>query len=86
MQVMVASATACAAVGLAQYLGSKHTFTVATVGVATITAYGLSCAFLTMHEQASKHIQKKTKSMTGTKEEQGTLPGKKGAFVPKTDL
>ncbi|DBB11967.1 TPA: hypothetical protein ACH3X3_006093 [Trebouxia sp. C0006] len=52
LQVMVTAATSCAAVWLAQYCGTKHTFTVATVGVATVAAYGIACAFLTMHEQA----------------------------------
>ncbi|KAL0048031.1 hypothetical protein WJX82_006092 [Trebouxia sp. C0006] len=51
-KVMVTAATSCAAVWLAQYCGTKHTFTVATVGVATVAAYGIACAFLTMHEQA----------------------------------
>ena len=53
VQVTVTAATACAAVWLSQYCGTKHTFTVATVGVATVAAYGLSCAYLTMQEQAS---------------------------------
>ena len=55
VQVMVTAATSCAAVWLAQYCGTKHTFTVATVGVATVAAYGIACAFLTMHEQV-RHL------------------------------
>ena len=51
LQVMVTAATTCAAVWLTQYCGAKHTFTVATVGVVTVIAYGICCAFLTMHEQ-----------------------------------
>ncbi|KAA6417820.1 MAG: solute carrier family 44 member 2 [Trebouxia sp. A1-2] len=51
-KVMVTAATSCAAVWLSQYCGAKHTFTVATVGVTTVAAYGIACAFLTMHEQA----------------------------------
>lgn len=50
---MVTAASTCAAVWLSEYCGTKHTFTVATVGVVTIAAYGVCCAFLTMHEQAS---------------------------------
>ena len=53
---MVTAATTCAAVWLSHYCGTKHTFTVATVGVVTIAAYGISCAFLTMHEQASTSL------------------------------
>lgn len=49
---MVTAATSCAAVWLAQYCGAKHVFTVGTVGVVTVAAYGIACAFLTMHEQA----------------------------------
>ena len=41
------------AVWLSQYCGGKHSFTVATVGVVTVAAYGICCAFLTMHDQAS---------------------------------
>lgn len=52
-QIMVTAATTCAAVGLAQYCGTKHTFTVATVGVVTVASYTICCAFLTMHDQAS---------------------------------
>ena len=53
LQIMVTAATSCAAVWLSQYCGAKHTFTVATVGVTTVAAYGICCAFLTMHDQAS---------------------------------
>ena len=52
LQIMVTAATSCAAVWLAQYCGAKHVFTVGTVGVVSIAAYGIACAFLTMHEQA----------------------------------
>lgn len=48
------AATSCAAVWLAQYCGTKHTFTVAIVGVTTVAAYGIACAFLTMHEQVRR--------------------------------
>ena len=41
------------AVWLSHYCGAKHSFTVATVGVVTVAAYGICCAFLTMHDQAS---------------------------------
>lgn len=50
---MVTAATTCVAVWLSQYCGAKHSFTMATVGVVTVAAYGICCAFLTMHDQAS---------------------------------
>ena len=53
LQIMVAAATTCVAVWLSQYCGAKHSFTVATVGMVTVAAYGICCAFLTMHDQAS---------------------------------
>ena len=57
MQITVTAATTCAAVWLARYSDIKHTFTVATVGIVTIAAYTISCAFLTMHEQVSELCQ-----------------------------
>ena len=52
-QVSVTAACTCAAVWLTRCDLVEQTFTVATVGVVTLAAYTLSCAFLTMHEQVS---------------------------------
>ena len=51
VQVFVTAACTCAAVWLTRCNLVEQTFTVATVGVVTLAAYTLSCAFLIMHEQ-----------------------------------
>lgn len=57
VQITVTAATTCAVVWLARYSDIKHTFTVATVGMVSIAAYTISCAFLTMHEQVGQLCQ-----------------------------
>ena len=54
MQITVTAASTCAVVWLANHININHTFTTATVGIVTVAAYTISCAFLTMHEQVRR--------------------------------